>query len=96
MDPQHVLSALVGALRSAGFAVHDNDDRLTPSPFPGDAIAYMHHDQVELYLVDGTLREGGGEMAADRAAAAIAEAGLQAGPDAASALLNGRVVVMTV
>lgn len=96
MNPQRVLTSVADAFRSVDFTVHDNDDRLTPSPFPGDAITYIHHDQVELYLLDGTLQEGGlGEMAADRAAAAIAAAGLQAGPDAAWALLNGRVIVTT-
>ncbi|MFG1946145.1 hypothetical protein [Nonomuraea sp. NPDC048826] len=94
MTPQQILSTLTNALRNADFVVHDNDDDLTPSPFPGDAIAYIYRDQVELYLVKGSLHDGlKPDMAADRAAAAIDAAGLNAGPDPASALLTGRVVV---
>ncbi|MGP3965124.1 hypothetical protein ACTWPT_55170 [Nonomuraea sp. 3N208] len=94
MTPQQILFTLTIALRNADFVVHENDDRLTPSPFPGDAIAYIYRDQVELYLVEGTLRDGlQPDMAADRAAAAIDAAGLHAGPDAAGALLTGRIIV---
>lgn len=93
MTPQQIFDALTTALTAAGFVVYDSDDRLTPSDCPGDAIAYLFHDQVELYLVNGRIIGPDGTMAADKAAAAIHNAGLFAGGDTGRALLNSRVIV---
>ena len=96
MTPQQILDKRTAALEDGGFAVHENDDHLPEqAPFPGDAIAYIHHDQVELYLLEGGRRNGlDQDMAADRAAKAIAAAGLSAGEDASSWLVTGRVTVI--
>ncbi|MEW1837699.1 hypothetical protein AB0392_07075 [Nonomuraea angiospora] len=93
MTPQQILELLIIALKGAGFVVYENDDHVTPSAFPGDAIAYIFHDQVELYLVNGGRTAENGQMAADRAATAIHAAGLQAEPGVAGTLVNGRVIV---
>ncbi|PZG28428.1 hypothetical protein C1I98_32825 [Spongiactinospora gelatinilytica] len=97
LDAQQVLGKLTGALTESGSRVHENDDVIPErAPFPGDAIAYIFHDQVELYLLDGTLRdELSHVLAADRVAKAIDAAGLQASEDASTHLVNGRVVVTT-
>ncbi|MFI7470516.1 hypothetical protein [Nonomuraea sp. NPDC049646] len=95
MTPQQILDRLTVGLKDFGFAVHGNDDHLpAPASFPGDAIAYIFHDHVELYLIDGSLKDGlNPEIAADLAAKAITAAGLYAGEDPATWLINGRVTV---
>ncbi|MEV5896715.1 hypothetical protein [Nonomuraea fuscirosea] len=97
MTAQHILNSLIVALKGAGFVVHKSDDCFTPSGFPGDAIVYIRDGEVEMYLIEGSLQnDRKTEMACDRAAAAIAAAGLYAGDGAAAALVNGRVLVTAV
>ncbi|WP_327587143.1 hypothetical protein OHA25_09145 [Nonomuraea sp. NBC_00507] len=95
MSTEHTLLQLNAALTSTGFVVHENDDSIQQhAPFPGDAIAYIQHDAVNLYLLEGTSTEKG-ETAADKAVRAIQDAGLdtQGEADPAQVLLNGKVIV---
>lgn len=96
MTPNEIINRLKAALEKAKFKVYEDDaDIREKHAFPGAAITYILHDQVELYLAEGTRTDGEGNMAADVAAQAIQAAGLRIpqGGDPSNELLVGRIIV---
>ncbi|MFI6296885.1 hypothetical protein ACIBEJ_35210 [Nonomuraea sp. NPDC050790] len=84
---------LTQALEQAGFVVASTEEELPKEiSFPGGAIVRIFRDQVDLYLVAGSLTDEKGRYAADVAVEAIREAQLGMS-GVADALLNSRVQI---